>query len=102
MLVVLAALLVPASLHAQRLPPVPSYSSSTFQLDTTHTAIPKTYWLEGGIIGGVGVGVLTVLWVNGADESKATVAGNAAGFVLGAIVGFPAGALIGGQFHKHR
>src|SRR5262245_6529153 len=99
-ILVAATMLVPAATPAQRLPPVPSYSSSAFRFHTTK-AIPKTYWLEGGIVGGVGLGVFTVLLFEGMSEgSHLNVAGYALTFLAGASVGFPVGALIGGQFHK--
>jgi hypothetical protein len=62
--------------------------------------IPRTYWLEGGIIGGVSVGVVGALWFSGMSESGNSVGGTIAGGLLCGAVGFTAGALIGGQFRK--
>ena len=109
LLVLSAVLLVPTSLAAQRLAPVPSYAVSTrpslsraarFDRIPLPTEIPRTYWLEGGTIGGTSVGVLSALYVRGLGESGDRTAGTIAGFVLGGVVGFTAGALIGGQFRK--
>ena len=101
------ALLTPVSLQSQRLTPVPSYAVSSvasppgaFQLDSTR-AIPRTYWLEGGVIGGLGLGVFTAMLVNGFSEGETNVSGNVMAFLFGASVGFPVGALIGGQFPKN-
>jgi hypothetical protein len=104
-----AMLLVPTYLAAQRLTPVPSYAVSTpaslfrlARLDGTPLSkeIPRTYWLEGAIIGGASVGVLSALYFRGLGESGDRTAGTIAGFVLGGVVGFTGGALIGGQFRK--
>ena len=94
-------------MQAQQLPPVPSYAAvalptpaSTFHVDTT--AIPRTYWLEGGVVGGTALGLFTVAFANGMSEgSGPNLGGDLLAFVIGASVGFPAGALIGGQIHKH-
>lgn len=102
-----AAALRPLAVVAQQLPPVPSYAAvalpipaSTFHVNTTE--IPKTYWLEGGIVGGTALGLFTVAYANGMSEGSGPNAlGNVLAFMIGASVGFPAGALIGGQFHKH-
>lgn len=103
----LAVLLLPAALHGQRLPPIPhsaayaiAVPATPFHVDTTK-AIPKTYWLEGGVIGGVAMGVFTVMLAEGLGEGDASFAGNVGAFLIGATVGFPVGALIGGQFPKY-
>jgi hypothetical protein len=101
------ALLVPASASAQRLtPPFPTASfaasSALFGADSANARkIPRTYWLEGGLIAGTGLGVLSALWCRGmSEEPRTNVAGTIGCFVLGGTVGFTAGALIGGQFRK--
>jgi len=108
-LVLSAVLLVPTSLAGQRLTPVPSYAGAPppslaraagFDRTPFSTEIPHTYWLEGGIIGGGSVGVVSALYFRGLGESGDRTAGTIAGFVFGGVVGFTAGALIGGQFHK--
>src|SRR2546426_3192400 len=108
-LVLSAVLLVPTSLAGQRLTPVPLYAGSTppslsraarFDRTPVSKEIPRTYWLEGGILGGASVGVLSALYVRDLGESGDRTAGTIAGFVLGGVVGFTAGALIGGQFRK--
>ena len=102
------ALLGTATANAQRLPPIPHSAvyaiaapATPFRVDTTK-AIPPTYWLEGGVIGGVAMGVFTVLLAQDLGEGNSSVTGYAAAFLIGGAVGFPAGALIGGQFPKHR
>jgi len=64
-----------------------------------------TYWKEGGLIGGIGLGLFGVYagtqFCATSDATRhcgGTVAG--AG-LLGAATGFAAGALVGSQFHKH-
>ena len=105
-LVVTIALLAPALLQGQRLAPVSPYAVSagasptaSYQLDSTKT-IPRTYWLEGGLIGGVVMGVFTI-GLAGLGEGHTSTAGHAMAFLIGASVGFPVGSLIGGQFPKH-
>ncbi len=108
-LMVPAALLLPSSMVAQRLGPVPAYAASALpppsaapRVDSllTGAAIPRTYWLEGGTIGGVGLGILGALWFRGMSESPTPLGATIAGGVLIGAVGFTAGALIGGQFRK--
>ena len=100
----------PVSLAGQRLTPVPAYAVGTlpplahtahFAADSIVPKISRTYWLEGGIVGGVSLGILSMMIFRGMREStEENVAGDVAGFVLGATVGFPAGALLGGQIRK--
>jgi hypothetical protein len=60
---------------------------------------PRSYWLEGGLIGVAVFGAIGAVFVGNTDHPSSTDA--AIGFVGGAIIGFPVGALVGGQFHKH-
>jgi hypothetical protein len=72
-------------------------------------AVPRTYWLEGGVVGGglVGIGG-AVLGAGLCSNRESGGQGNCVGatllgFLAGAALGFPPGALIGGQFPKrHR
>ncbi len=110
--ILLIAPLVLASrpLSAQRLAPVPSYALATmpplssaphFAADSVVPKIPRTYWLEGGVIGGVSLGLATVMWARSMRESdRENIVGDVVGFALGFGTGFAAGSLIGGQFHK--
>jgi hypothetical protein len=66
---------------------------------------PSTYWKEGGIIGGLLLGIAGALLINGlchdsdtAEEHCGTKA--VGGAALGAGLGFVIGSLVGGQFHK--
>ncbi|SRR6266540_4575174 len=108
-LVLSAVFLVPTSLAAQRLTPVPTYvvsrrpslsRAARFAGTPLSKEIPRTYWLEGGITGGASVGVMSALYFRGLGESGDRTAGTIAGFVLGGVVGFTGGALIGGQLRK--
>jgi len=106
----LAILLAPTGVAGQRLAPVPqstlnavrwpAASTESTQLRPAPGTLPRTYWLEGGVIGGVGLGVLTGLSVRGLCESSNCTVGEIAAGVLGGAVGFTVGALIGGQFRK--
>ena len=109
MLLLSAVLLFPSSLAAQRLTPLPSYAVATrpalfratrFERTPLPGEIPRTYWLEGGLTGGVSVGTMSALYFRSLGESGDRTAGTIAGFVLGGLVGFTGGALIGGQFRK--
>ena len=63
---------------------------------------PPTYWLEGGLIGGIGLGVLSAYESGGLCESSdGCIAGRVTVGIRGAALGFTVGALIGGQFPKH-
>jgi hypothetical protein len=106
-----AALLVPTSLVSQRLTPVPAYATSSMMtgplaprfhgaLADSVIAIPRTYWLEGGAIGAITVGVLGTLWFRGMSESRHSLGSTVAVGVLCGALGFAPGALIGGQFRK--
>ena len=102
LLFICAALLFPTSLVGQRLAPVMARAPvPRFDHVLSHGTIPRTYWLEGGIIGGVTTGVLGTLWFEGVSESPHSLASTVAIGLLCSAVGFAPGALIGGQFHKH-
>ena len=103
-LLLLAMLLAPTRMPAQRLPqPLLPYNAT---ISTPRAGvlidsvpIPRTYWLEGGVIGALGLGTLAAIGFHGLCEShcaRALIGGAA----FGAAVGFPVGALIGGQFPK--
>jgi len=106
----LAVGVLPAGAVAQRLAPIPQSVLSNVRWPAAATAaaprdrssdtIPRTYWLEGGLIGGVGLGVFTALAVRGLCESSNCTRGEIAAGVLGGAVGFTAGSLLGGQFRK--
>jgi hypothetical protein len=106
-----AALLVPTPLVSQRLTPVPAYATSSTvmgplaprfrgALADSAIAIPRSYWLEGGAIGAITVGVLGTLWFRDTSESRHSLGSTVAVGVLCSVVGFAPGALIGGQFRK--
>ena len=64
-----------------------------------------TYWKEGGLIGGIGLGLFgAYAGTQFCATSDATrpCTGTVVGWgVLGAATGFTVGALIGSRFHKH-
>ena len=109
-----AALLVSAvsAAHAQapRLPNPPAswhptFAATSFELemaalrDSTTRKIPRTYWLEGGLIGGVIVGALGSQLCKLGDNPSSMCFVEVF-LITGTFIGFPAGALIGGQFKK--
>jgi hypothetical protein len=65
-------------------------------------AVPRTYWLEGGLIGagalGLGVAVFAALFCS--QETGGCTSDVLRGLGLGAVFGFIPGALIGGQIRK--
>jgi hypothetical protein len=104
------ALLVPTPLAGQRIPPIPAFAASSVlsphasRFDRFHPdsviAIPRTYWLEGGLLGAVATGVLGTLWFRGMSDSRPGWGATIGVGTLCAAVGFAPGALIGGQFRK--
>jgi predicted MFS family arabinose efflux permease len=62
---------------------------------------PPTHWLEGGLIGGIGLGALFAYEAGGLCESSDCTKARLAVGLLGGGLGFIVGALIGGQFPKH-
>jgi len=93
---------VATTAHAQQL----THDFESFP--TTPKAIPRlmvtpppTYWLEGGLIGGIGLGTLSAYEAGGLCESSNCTPARVAVGLLGAGLGFTVGALIGGQFPKH-
>jgi len=106
----LAILVAPTAAVGQRLAPVPQSTLNTVRWPAAATEStplrpalgtpPRTYWLEGGLVGGIGLGVLSAVELRSLCESGSCTAGTIAGGVLGGFVGFTVGALIGGQFRK--
>jgi hypothetical protein len=106
----LAILVAPAGAVGQRLTPLPqnvlntvrwpSASRQFTQVRPAPGTPPRTYWLEGGLVGGIGLGVVSAVELRSACESRSCTAGTIAGGVLGGFVGFTVGALVGGAFRK--
>ena len=71
-----------------------------FALPRDSAAIRPTHWLEGGLIGGILVGLLGSQLCNLSDEKPPAACYVEAFFLTGGAVGFPVSALIGGQFPK--
>ncbi len=106
----LAILVAPACAAGQRLTPLPQNVLNTVRWPSASTqfthvrpapgTLPRTYWLEGGLVGGIGLGVVSAVELGSLCESGSCTAGTIAGGVLGGFVGFTVGALVGGQFRK--
>lgn len=62
--------------------------------------LPRTYWLEGGIAGAIGLGLFTAVLYGGLCESQSCTGSTIAGAAFGGAVGLTIGALVGGQFRK--
>jgi len=94
---------VTTTAHAQQLThDFQSIAATPKAVPRLMTSPPPTYWLEGGLIGGIGLGVLSAYESGGLCESSDDcVAGRVTVGTLGAALGFTVGALIGGQFPKH-
>jgi hypothetical protein len=70
------------------------------KLATSTRALRRTYWLEGGVGGAIGLGLLTAVLFHGLCESQNCTGSTVGGAVLGGGLGFTVGALVGGQFPK--
>src|SRR5258708_32592665 len=103
----LTLLLAPSAAVGQRLAPAPqstlngvrwpAAATESTQLRPAPSTLPRTYWLEGGVIGGVGLGVLTGLSVRGLCESSNCTGGGVAAGGLRGGVGVPARGRGGGE-----
>ncbi len=93
---------VATTAHAQHLThDFQSFPATPKAIPRLMATAPPTYWLEGGLIGGIGLGAFFAYGAGTLCESSdCTKARLAVGF-LGAGLGFTVGALIGGQFPKH-
>jgi len=65
------------------------------------TMMRRTYWLEGGVIGGILVGALGTQLCKLGDQGSRDTCYVKLFLVTGGFIGFPVGALIGRQFPKH-
>src|SRR5438105_1810042 len=102
------SLVVPAPAHGQRLRLVPDSPATRartvppswrlMEATTALRTIPRTYWLEGALIGAIGLGTFTAIGFHDLCESHESCM--VGGGVLGGAVGFTIGALVGGQFRK--
>ncbi len=63
-------------------------------------AYRRSYWLEGGVIGALWLGLGAVRMIGGLSASGLSAADQARALLFGASVGFPVGALIGGLVPK--
>jgi len=66
----------------------------------TKAPVARTYWLEGGVVGAIGLGLFTAVLDGGLCESQNCTGSTVAGAVFGGGLGFAVGALVGGQFRK--
>ena len=99
----------PRSATLERTPPpewtlqkpsrLPGRSASPLAWPPDSVTIPRTYWLEGGVIGGVVLGFLGSGLCQIGDHSSVGCYA-AVFFFVGGGIGFPTGALIGGLFPK--
>ena len=92
---------------AQRLsPPFPTVSALQLANRFPASEPHRTYWLEGGLIGGIGLGLFGAYAGHqfcGTSDATRHCGGTVVGAgLLGAAVGFTAGALIGRQFGRHQ
>lgn len=89
---------------AQVRPPViPAPVAREFRLALSRdtATIRPTHWLEGGLIGGILVGLLGSQLCNLGDKNPPATCYVEAFVLTGGAIGFPVGALIGGQFAKY-
>jgi hypothetical protein len=72
--------------------------------DSVRPRIRPTHWKEGGLVGGVAVGIGFALWIDAfcrsSDSGTDCGGASTAGFLLGGVLGGLTGMLIGGQIPK--
>jgi len=118
LLAVLSLSVLPARSNGQQLSRLPDFGTLSATLNQeidprlgiaepdSVKKIKKTYWMEGGLVAGAGLGILTAALVGGlcADSDSGGEGpcwdNTLLGGVIGFGVGFSVGALIGGQFNK--
>lgn len=95
-------LLFPVQTAGQRIAPRHTYTIDLPRSPTTPDSgrvLPRTYWLEGGVVGGTVLGVLAAASAHGVCEQDCAKSTVLVGALFGAL-GFTIGALVGGQFRK--
>ena len=95
---------LPADFETVRyLPPTPS-GSHRYHLAAAPSPSRRSYWLEGGIMGAVVVGVPSAFLAHSIclqfETSECRGSDYLVGGVVGAVVGFGVGALVGRAIHK--
>ena len=109
-LIVLALVVLAKPAAAQRVtPPITTAAirlPTRFAADLRNpTSPPPTYWLEGGVIGGFGLGFLGAALGGGlcgySDSQEDCTGATISGAVFGAGLGFIVSGIIGGQIPKH-
>jgi len=105
-ILVLVGLVGVRAAAAQRLvPPFPTPVALQLGIRFPAPQPHPTYWKEGGLIGGIGLGLFGVYAGTqfcATSDATRPCTGTVVGWgVLGAATGFAAGALIGSRFHKH-
>lgn len=76
------------SVSSQRLPP------------RVITGERRTYWLEGGVVGGIALGLVGYGLSGGCPANAGSCPKPAIGFLIGASVGFVIGAFLGDTIEK--
>ena len=70
------------------------------EVSNSPPSVPRTYWLEGGVVGAIGLSLFTAVLYGGLCESQSCTRATVPYVVLSGAVGFTVGALVGGQFRK--
>jgi hypothetical protein len=75
---------------------IPTRSTVEFQRETK-----RTYWLEGGVVGGAFTGLIGVALAGACPSNTGSCPSNPVlGFVIGAVPGFILGGLLGDMIEK--
>ena len=109
--IIMAGLLASSStvLDAQRLIDAqPLFASAPFAGSVSSRRLPprfitgerRTYWLEGGVVGGITLGVVGSGLSGGCPANAGSCPKPAIGFLIGASVGFVIGAFLGDTIEK--
>lgn len=100
---ILGLMVIPSRSVGQRLDVSPAFPSTSpavhHVMADSVRVIPRTYWVEAGLVGAAVLGILGYE-IGGLYCEGGCTGSRISGIVVGGSLGFTVGALVGGQFPK--